>query len=173
MNGKGIYIYKKKNSFENKQTNTLYSKSESEFGDLFRLYQIFTTSTGLELPTDLNTKFEKEPENWQLYYETKHASLKASDREVLIQQANKEFKDAQKYLKTFQDDVNYSLLIQVASNMLWILGKTLEKKCISFYLHCYFFRCVTRVCRLLLYLELHVTHGESTSRCTRNIRYGS
>lgn len=41
-------------------------------------------------------------------------------------QANKEYEDAEKFLITFQDDINYSVLIQVASKMLWILGNTMR-----------------------------------------------
>lgn len=100
----------------------MISKAVSDFGDIFRLYRIFTTSTGLELPTDLSNKFEKEPQDWHAYYTTKREMINASEHDVLINQANKEYKDAQKYLKTFKDDVNYSLLIQVACKMLWILG---------------------------------------------------
>ncbi|GAA5803200.1 hypothetical protein HPULCUR_008676 [Helicostylum pulchrum] len=108
------------------------SKAVSDFGDIFRLYRIFTTSTGLELPTDLSNKFEKEPQDWHAYYTTKREMINASEHDVLINQANKEYKDAQKYLKTFKDDVNYSLLIQVACKMLWILDALPE------YAGCYY-----------------------------------
>ncbi|KAI7876806.1 uncharacterized protein EV154DRAFT_429625 [Mucor mucedo] len=96
-------------------------KAIHEFGDIFRLYRIFVTSTGLELPTDLSNKFGKEPEDWFHYYITKATALHATDRDVLMAQAIKEYEDAEKFLITFQDDINYSVLIQVASKMLWIL----------------------------------------------------
>lgn len=108
------------------------NKTVTEYGDIFRLYHIFTTSTGLELPTDLSNKFKQEPKDWYEYYTSKQETMKSTEHDILIQQANKEYKDAQKYLKTFKDDVNYSLLIQVASKMLWILDALPE------YAGCYY-----------------------------------
>lgn len=89
---------------------------------MFRLYHIFTTCTGLELPTDLSKKFAKEPEDWKSYYVTKNASIHQADNEILLIQSNKEYEEAKKYLNSFQDDMNYSNLVQIASKMLWILG---------------------------------------------------
>jgi hypothetical protein len=106
-----------------KSSCRIHSKTLQDFGDIFRLYHIFTSATGLELPSDLTNKFEKEPKDWKNYYVIKSASINEADHEVLLLQGNKEYQDAQKYLKTFKDDMNYSILIQVASKMLWILGK--------------------------------------------------
>ncbi|KAL9537243.1 hypothetical protein MBANPS3_011954 [Mucor bainieri] len=97
------------------------NKSIQDFGDLFRLYDIFVKSTGLELSNDLSKKFEKEPENWREYYIAKTESINEADNDILLDQGNKEYKDARKSLTTLQDDMNYSVLVHVASKMLWIL----------------------------------------------------
>ncbi|KAF1802651.1 hypothetical protein FB192DRAFT_1379143 [Mucor lusitanicus] len=97
------------------------NKSIHDFGDLFRLYDIFVKSTGLELSNDLSKKFEKEPENWREYYIAKTESINEADNDILLDQGNKEYKDARKSLTTLQDDMNYSVLVHVASKMLWIL----------------------------------------------------
>lgn len=89
---------------------------------MFRLYTIFTTSTGLELPTDLSNKFGKEPTDWLAHYKLKSAAHKEADNEILLDQGNKEYNEAQKQLKTLKEDVNYATLIMVASKMFWILG---------------------------------------------------
>ena len=101
----------------------MVSKSIQDFGDLFRLYDIFVKSTGLELSNDLSKKFEKEPKNWRQYYISKTESINEADNDILLDQGNKEYKDARKSLTTLQDDMNYSILVHVASKMLWILGK--------------------------------------------------
>lgn len=75
----------------------------------------------------MSNKFDKEPEDWFTYYVTKDSAINATDNDVLLTQANKEYEDAQKILKTFQDDINYSILIQVASKMLWILGNSIKQ----------------------------------------------
>lgn len=110
-------------SEKNRKIYILFSKALLDFGDLFKLYSIFVESTGLELPTDLSKKFGKEPESWRQYYSTKHVSINNADTEVLLDQANKEYLDAQKHLTSVEDERNYSVLIQTASKMLWILGK--------------------------------------------------
>lgn len=98
------------------------SKSIQDFGDLFRLYDIFVKSTGLELSIDLSRKFEKEPKDWRAYYIAKTESINEADNDILLDQGNKEYNDARKSLTTLQDDMNYSVLVHVASKMLWILG---------------------------------------------------
>lgn len=79
----------------------------------------------MELSNDLSKKFEKEPENWREYYIAKTESINEADNDILLDQGNKEYKDARKSLTTLQDDMNYSVLVHVASKMLWILGKGL------------------------------------------------
>lgn len=96
-------------------------KSIQEFGDLFKLYAVFTQSTGLELPTDLSNKLGKEPTDWIAYYNAKKAAMEEADNDVLLSQGNREYKEAQKQLKSRKDEVNYSTLIMVASKMFWIL----------------------------------------------------
>ncbi|KAI7898262.1 uncharacterized protein BX663DRAFT_462268 [Cokeromyces recurvatus] len=96
-------------------------KTVHDFGDIFKLYQLFTNSTGLDLAGDLTKRFKQRPENWLSYYITKHSSIHEADDEVLLDQANKEYEDSRKYLTTIQDDMNYSILSQVASKMFWIL----------------------------------------------------
>lgn len=102
------------------------SKALLDYGNIFKLYNIFVDSTGLELPNDLSKKFGKEPESWRLYYSTKHTSINEADTEVLLDQGNKEYLDARKHLSSIEDEMNYSVLTQVASKMLWILGKYLD-----------------------------------------------
>ncbi|KAI9471997.1 MAG: hypothetical protein EXX96DRAFT_582537 [Benjaminiella poitrasii] len=97
------------------------SKTLHDFGDIFHLYQLFTSSTGLDLAGDLSKKFKQEPDSWRHYYKIKQSSINQADDDVLVDQANKEYKDSRKYLSTFQDDMNYSVLAQVASKMFWIL----------------------------------------------------
>ncbi|KAI8079659.1 uncharacterized protein B0P05DRAFT_541501 [Gilbertella persicaria] len=97
------------------------NKTLKDFGNLFRLYQIFITSTGLELPSDLSEKFAKRPHHWFQYYIYKHTSLKRVDNDILLDQCDKEYKEAQRYLTAFQDEIDYSLLTQLASRMFWIL----------------------------------------------------
>ncbi|KAI8646700.1 hypothetical protein BD408DRAFT_336333 [Parasitella parasitica] len=92
-----------------------------DFGDLFRLYNLFVKSTGLELSNDLSKKFEREPMNWREYYISKTESINGADGDILRDQGNKEYKDARRSLTTLQDDMNYSVLVHVASKMLWIL----------------------------------------------------
>ncbi|CEP12258.1 hypothetical protein [Parasitella parasitica] len=97
------------------------SKSKRDFGDLFRLYNLFVKSTGLELSNDLSKKFEREPKSWRVYYISKTQSIKNADNDTLRDQGNKEYKDARRSITTLQDDMNYSVLVHVASKMLWIL----------------------------------------------------
>jgi hypothetical protein len=101
----------------------LSSKALLDYGNIFKLYNIFIESTGLELPSDLSKKFGKEPESWRQYYSTKHTSIHGADIEVLLDQGNKEYLEARKHLTSIEDEMNYSVLIQIASKMLWILGK--------------------------------------------------
>ncbi|KAI8370681.1 uncharacterized protein BYT42DRAFT_548904 [Radiomyces spectabilis] len=97
------------------------SKTIHEFGNLFHVYTIFTTATGLELAPDLAQKFSHEPSDWRAYYLKKNASAQQSDDDALMDQADKEYREAQSYLKTFQNDGSVTVLNQVASKMLWIL----------------------------------------------------
>ena len=97
---------------------------------MFKLYTILTTSTGLDLPHDLSTKFKHEPENWHTYYETKSLALKETDHDVLISQGNKEYKEALKLLRERREEINHSMLVMVASKMLWLLGEG-----VPFFLH--------------------------------------
>ena len=69
------------------------------------------------------TKFGKEPTNWKEYYAQKNATVDSADDESLMTQAEKEYSEAQAFLKTFQNDGNVSVLSRVASKMMWILGK--------------------------------------------------
>ncbi|KAL0094707.1 hypothetical protein F4703DRAFT_1032598 [Phycomyces blakesleeanus] len=105
--------------------NTLWkAKTVHDFGNLFHVYTIFTTSTGLDLGDDLKQKFGKEPENWHTYYITKNASIDETNNDELMDQADKEYTEAQAYLKTFQNDGDIQVLSQVASKMIRILGKS-------------------------------------------------
>ncbi|OBZ87215.1 hypothetical protein A0J61_04733 [Choanephora cucurbitarum] len=108
------------------------SKSLKEFGNIFRLYQIFITSTGLELPSDIADKFAKRPTDWHAYYVQKHTSFQKVDYDTLLDQCDREYMEAQRHLTTFQDDINYSVLTQVASKMFWILDT------LPVYAGCYF-----------------------------------
>ncbi|KAI7849105.1 hypothetical protein BDC45DRAFT_292006 [Circinella umbellata] len=101
--------------------NIWKSKTDNDFGNLFEIYNIFTHSTGLELAPDLATKFGKEPNNWKEYYAQKNATVDGADDESLMTQAEKEYSEAQAFLKTFQNDGNVSVLSRVASKMMWIL----------------------------------------------------
>jgi hypothetical protein len=40
-----------------------------------------------------------------------------------MDEADKEYETAKEHLKSFQEDGNIQVLIQVSSKMLWILGK--------------------------------------------------
>ncbi|KAI9028331.1 hypothetical protein CLU79DRAFT_738827 [Phycomyces nitens] len=97
------------------------AKTVHDFGNLFNVYTIFSTSTGLDLGDDLRQRFGKEPENWHTYYITKNASIDESKNDELMDQADKEYTEAQAYLKTFQNDGNIQVLSQVASKMIRIL----------------------------------------------------
>ncbi|KAI9467945.1 hypothetical protein BDB00DRAFT_985557 [Zychaea mexicana] len=97
------------------------SKTNNDFGNLFEIYAIFTKSAGLELAPDLATKFSQEPTNWKEYYAQKNAAVDSADDEALMTQAEKEYSEAQAFLKTFQSDGNVSVLSRVASKMMWIL----------------------------------------------------
>ncbi|KAI8887344.1 hypothetical protein K501DRAFT_175640 [Backusella circina FSU 941] len=96
-------------------------KTDREFGNLFQLYSIFIKATGLELPSDLSSKFGKEPDSWREYYKQKTGSVNERDYTILRKQCDKEYYIAQENMKKFQDDVNYSTVIEMASKMLWIL----------------------------------------------------
>ncbi|KAI7862350.1 hypothetical protein BDF14DRAFT_1856873 [Spinellus fusiger] len=96
------------------------SKVVHDFGNLFQVYTLFTTATGLELAPELN-KFSQEPAHWYTYYTTKDTLIQGSDNDALMDQADKEYKQAQDYLKTFQKDGNIQVLSQVASKMMFIL----------------------------------------------------
>ncbi|KAG0163488.1 hypothetical protein DFQ28_011615 [Apophysomyces sp. BC1034] len=97
------------------------SKTIHDFGNLFNVYAILTTATGLDLAPDLAHKFTHEPSNWCHYYLKKNASISETDNEALMEQADKEYYEAQYYLKTYQNDGNILVLSQVASKMMWIL----------------------------------------------------
>lgn len=87
------------------------------------MYQTFTKSTGLELPSDLAQKYNKDPDNWFEYYVSKSISIKKADDDVLLDQGNKEYHEARQSLNNLQDELNHSMLVHVASKMFWILGK--------------------------------------------------
>ncbi|KAI9314542.1 hypothetical protein BX666DRAFT_1967671 [Dichotomocladium elegans] len=97
------------------------SKSAHDFGDLFHIYKLLTESAGLELAPDLAPKLGKEPTDWRQFYIRKNAMIDDTDNDALVSQADKEFNEAQDYLKTFQSDGNITVLSRVASKMLWIL----------------------------------------------------
>lgn len=99
------------------------SKSILDFGDIFQLYQIFTKSTGLELPSELTLKYSKEPDSWYDYYVAKSKSINKADDDVLLDQGNREYQEARQCLNGLQEEVNHSMLVHVASKMFWILGK--------------------------------------------------
>lgn len=99
-----------------------YSKTIHDFGNLFHIYTLFTTSTGLELYPDLKDKFEREPTDWHRYYITKNATINDTEDEALMDQADKEYAAAQSQLKTFQQDGNAAVLNEVAAKMMRILG---------------------------------------------------
>ncbi|SAM05557.1 hypothetical protein [Absidia glauca] len=97
------------------------SKTIHDFGNLFHIYTLFTTSTGLELYPDLKDKFEREPTDWHRYYITKNATINDTEDEALMDQADKEYAAAQSQLKTFQQDGNAAVLNEVAAKMMRIL----------------------------------------------------
>lgn len=102
------------------------SKTAHDFGDLFNIYNLITVGAGLELAPDLAPKFGQEPSDWRAYYIQKHGSIDDADTDALVSQAEKEYTEAQAYLKTFQKDGNVVVLGRVASKMIWILGKVKE-----------------------------------------------
>ncbi|KAI8330177.1 hypothetical protein BC941DRAFT_404928 [Chlamydoabsidia padenii] len=97
------------------------SKTIHDFGNLFHIYTLFTTSTGLELFPDLKERFEHEPSDWRQYYLEKNAAVNDTEDEGLMDQADKEYAAAQTQLKTFQHDGNAAVLNEVAAKMIRIL----------------------------------------------------
>ncbi|ORX55047.1 hypothetical protein DM01DRAFT_1335344 [Hesseltinella vesiculosa] len=98
------------------------SKSIHDFGNVFHIYTIFTTATGLELQPDLKEKFSQEPQDWKRYYLAKNAEAQSStDDEKLMDEADKEYASAQKQLNRFQQTNDLSILNDVASKMIRIL----------------------------------------------------
>ncbi|KAI8088925.1 uncharacterized protein BX664DRAFT_331739 [Halteromyces radiatus] len=97
------------------------SKSLHDFGNLFHIYTLFTTSTGLELYPDIQEKFEKEPTDWCRYYLSKNASVNEQEEEKLMDEADSEYAAAQAQLKQFQNDGNAAILNEVAAKMIRIL----------------------------------------------------
>ncbi|CDS07647.1 hypothetical protein LRAMOSA01596 [Lichtheimia ramosa] len=97
------------------------TKTAHDFGDLFNIYNLITVGAGLELAPDLAPKFGQEPSDWRAYYIQKHGSIDDADTDALVSQAEKEYTEAQAYLKTFQKDGNVVVLGRVASKMIWIL----------------------------------------------------
>ncbi|KAI9339136.1 hypothetical protein BD770DRAFT_415316 [Pilaira anomala] len=96
------------------------SKTIHDFGDLFQIYTIFTTATGFTLDPLLAAKFMQEPNNWRQYYIQKNKSISEDDTD-LMDQADREYANAQAHLETFQQEGNVEVLVQVASKMMWIL----------------------------------------------------
>jgi hypothetical protein len=87
---------------------------------LYRIYTIFTTATGFSFEPALVEKFSKEPTDWRQLYIQKNKSI-SDDDTVLMDQADREYANAQTHLETFQQEGNVEILVQVASKMLWIL----------------------------------------------------
>ncbi|KAG1223653.1 hypothetical protein G6F35_004526 [Rhizopus arrhizus] len=113
--------YTSKSLYKLFHDNNLWkSKTLHDFGDLFEIYTIFSTAaTSLSLDPSLSKKFEKEPSNWRLYYIQKN---KQTDEDLnLMDQADKEYADAQARLKRFQENGDMDILADVASKMMWIL----------------------------------------------------
>lgn len=102
-------------------SNNLWkSKTFHDFGDLFQIYTIFTTTAGFTLDSVLTEKFSQEPQNWREYYIKKNKSSTENDV-ALMDQADTEYAHAQAQLESFQQDGNVETLVQVACKMLWIL----------------------------------------------------
>ncbi|KAI8997122.1 hypothetical protein BDB01DRAFT_20401 [Pilobolus umbonatus] len=97
-----------------------YGEAIHDFGDLFQVYDIFTTTSGLTLDPALNTKFGHYPPHWRTYYTNKNKAIHEDDSS-LIDEADREYASAQEHLKSFQEDGNPEILTQVASKMIWIL----------------------------------------------------
>ncbi|KAI7905848.1 uncharacterized protein BX663DRAFT_497844 [Cokeromyces recurvatus] len=107
-------------------SNNLWrNKTIHDFGDLFQIYTIFTTATGLTLDPALSEKFSKEPTDWCHYYIQKNnkAVIEASvdNDTALMDQADVEYANARAQLESFQENGNVDILVQVASKMMWIL----------------------------------------------------
>ncbi|KAI8366561.1 hypothetical protein BD560DRAFT_400677 [Blakeslea trispora] len=102
--------------------NSLWkSKTINDFGDLFQVYTLFSTASGLTLDSGLAEKFGQEPTDWRTYYIQKNMAVTVEDDTDLMDQADKEYAHAQTQLETFQQDGNVDTLVQVASKMIWIL----------------------------------------------------
>jgi hypothetical protein len=91
-----------------------------DFGDLFQIYTILTTSTGFALDPALTDKFSQEPLDWRRYYIEKNNKITADDT-ALMDQADTEYANAQQHLESFQQEGNVDILVEVASKMMWIL----------------------------------------------------
>jgi hypothetical protein len=125
-----------------------FRKTIRDFGHLFQTFQIIHC-TGLVLQNDLMLRFTKF-KSWQHFYLTKHTNI---DTETMEEITN-EYRHAKKVLALFRDDFNSSILIEVASKMLWILGKTPKKTIQSsffFLSHLLLSRFLSISRRLLLY----------------------
>jgi hypothetical protein len=112
-----------------------FRKTVRDFGHLFQTFQIIHC-TGLVLQNDLMLRFTKF-KSWQHFYLTKHTNI---DTETMEEITN-EYRHAKKMLALFRDDFNSSILIEVASKMLWILGKitiiTIQSSFFFFLSHLY------------------------------------
>ncbi|KAI8368003.1 hypothetical protein EDC96DRAFT_564506 [Choanephora cucurbitarum] len=101
--------------------NLWKAKTVNDFGDLFQVYTLFNTASGLTLDSGLAEKFSQEPADWRTYYVQKNKAVAVEDDTALMDQADKEYAHAQAQLETFQQDGNVDTLVQVASKMIWIL----------------------------------------------------
>ncbi|KAI8074861.1 hypothetical protein BC940DRAFT_286807 [Gongronella butleri] len=104
-------------------SNTVWqSKAVHDFGNLFHIYTLFTTATGLELQPDLKEKFAHEPHDWKRYYLAKNTTAQnPANDDKLMDDADKEYATAQKELNKFQRDNDISILNDVACKMIRIL----------------------------------------------------
>ncbi|KAG2182925.1 hypothetical protein INT44_005906 [Umbelopsis vinacea] len=112
-----------KTFFQIYTSNELWrSKTHHDFGNLFAVYHILTTS-GLELDPTLGTKFANEPSNWRQYYIEKNNAVNGTDAQnnALVDEGEEEYIKAQKDLQSFQDSQDVSILSRVASKLVWIL----------------------------------------------------
>ncbi|KAI8640223.1 hypothetical protein BD408DRAFT_434453 [Parasitella parasitica] len=100
--------------------NLWKSKALHDFGDLFQIYTILTTTTGFTLDAALTEKFSQTPSDWRKYYLQKNSTVNENDT-ALMDQADQEYAIAQTQLETFQQDGNMETLVQVACKMMHIL----------------------------------------------------
>ncbi|KAI8584237.1 hypothetical protein K450DRAFT_218808 [Umbelopsis ramanniana AG] len=112
-----------KTFFQIYSSNELWrSKTHHDFGNLFAVYHILTTS-GLELDPALGAKFANEPSNWRQYYIEKNNAVNGTDAQnnALLHEGEEEYIKAQKDLQSFQDSQDVTILSRVASKLVWIL----------------------------------------------------